>query len=147
MKRCYRCETDKPLSEFHKNKARKDGVQSFCKSCMKERNAEYYQATPERNPQRQESRNRAKVLGQTTVYEYLQSHHCVDCGNDDVRVLEFDHVRGQKRYNISQMIHLGHSVKAILSEIEKCDVRCANCHRIVTSERAGWFRSLTMASS
>lgn len=30
--------------------------------------------------------------------------------------------------------------RRILAEIEKCDVRCANCHRRVTVERGGWWR-------
>ncbi|TXH11888.1 MAG: hypothetical protein E6R04_00220 [Spirochaetes bacterium] len=37
-----------------------------------------------------------------------------NCGNDDIRVLEFDHVRGKKKYNISRMISGGHSRKNTL---------------------------------
>jgi len=43
-------------------------------------------------------------------------------------VLEFDHVRGVKIWEISRM-RVRASERALLSEIEKCDVRCANCHR------------------
>ena len=31
---CAWCDTEKPLTEFHKNKTKKDGVQNHCKSCM-----------------------------------------------------------------------------------------------------------------
>lgn len=34
-KRCSTCKTDKSLAEFHRNKARKDGVASECKSCWR----------------------------------------------------------------------------------------------------------------
>ena len=33
MKRCSKCEETKPRSEFHRNGARKDGLQSWCKGC------------------------------------------------------------------------------------------------------------------
>lgn len=34
MKRCTRCGLTKLVEEFHKNKARKDGLQTYCKPCM-----------------------------------------------------------------------------------------------------------------
>ena len=33
MKTCKSCNTDKPLTEFHKRKESKDGHQSYCKNC------------------------------------------------------------------------------------------------------------------
>ena len=59
---------------------------------------------------------------------------CVDCGYDqDSCALDFDHVRGEKSFSIAKNI-LGNWDR-ILREIEKCDVRCANCHRIKTRDR------------
>ena len=74
--------------------------------------------------------------------EYLTRHPCVDCGCTDIRVLEFDHVQGRKSGNISRMVGLGYSWPTIEAEIAKCKVRCANCHRIKTSERSGSWRHL-----
>ena len=71
------------------------------------------------------------------VFHYLSSRPCVDCGETDPVVLDFDHVRGVKRKNISRMLSSTHSLAAISAEIEKCDVRCANCHRRVTAKRGG----------
>ena len=34
---CTSCETEKSLTDFHKNKTTKDGHQTYCKSCMIER--------------------------------------------------------------------------------------------------------------
>lgn len=59
---------------------------------------------------------------------------CADCGEINPIVLDFDHLH-DKKYNISRMIHDGFSWKAILKEIEKCEVVCANCHRIRTHNR------------
>lgn len=73
------------------------------------------------------------------VYEYLETHPCVDCGNTDPRVLQFDHVTGVKVMPVSQMIVQGRAQQAIVDEIAKCEVRCANCHQIVTGLRGGWY--------
>lgn len=71
--------------------------------------------------------------------EYFASHPCVDCGEPDPVVLEFDHV-AEKSDEVATMVRKGHSWRAILQEIAKCEVRCANCHRRVTAKRANWIR-------
>jgi predicted HNH restriction endonuclease len=76
-----------------------------------------------------------KERNRTFVTDYLSTHPCVDCGNSDIRVLEFDHVRGKKLINVSHAIKRTWSLKKLSEEIDKCEVRCANCHRIVTKER------------
>ena len=72
------------------------------------------------------------------VYNYLQAHPCVDCGERDHVVLEFDHVRGKKVCTIGRMIASTYSLKSLIREIEKCEVRCANCHRRITAKRGGF---------
>ena len=37
------------------------------------------------------------------IKNYLSNNPCVDCGNNNIVVLEFDHVRGEKKYNVSDM--------------------------------------------
>lgn len=138
MKSCYKCKVDKDESEFHKNKRRSDGLQNYCKDCAKTRNREYYLATPERNSQRRESTDRARKISREYVWSYLKQHSCVDCGESDIVVLEFDHVRGIKEQNISFMVTKGYGLDAIKEEMLKCEVRCANCHRRVTARRGEW---------
>lgn len=60
---------------------------------------------------------------------------CVDCGTKDHRILDFDHVVGSKVISICKARCNGQTEDSILNEIEKCEVRCANCHRIKTYER------------
>jgi len=67
------------------------------------------------------------------IEQYLRSHPCVDCGETDVDVLTFDHVRGDKLFNIGNSRLK--SVAKLQAEIEKCDVRCANCHLRATKTR------------
>jgi hypothetical protein len=71
---------------------------------------------------------------------------CVDCGVDDVRVLEFDHI-DSKRFNVTKGAWLGYSVERLRSEIERCAVRCTNCHRLRTAERNGSFRYTALLES
>ena len=58
----------------------------------------------------------------------------VDCGFEDIRILEFDHIRGSKKKSISRLLSIDAPWKAIQAEIEKW-IRCANCHRIKTNEQ------------
>ena len=75
--------------------------------------------------------NKAKAY----VSDYLSKHHCVDCGEADPDVLDFDHVRGEKVCDVSHMVQCGFRLWRIVDEIEKCEVRCANDHRRITAKR------------
>ena len=71
---------------------------------------------------------------------YFVTHPCVDCGKTDPMILTFDHVQGEKRDNIADMVLKGLSVGAIAEEITKCDVVCFNCHSLRTQQRTGAYR-------
>jgi hypothetical protein len=139
VKKCYKCKEQKELSEFHKNKRQSDGFQNYCKACAKTRNREYYLSTPHRNPQRRKSNDEARARSREFIWDYLLKHPCVDCGYANPVALEFDHVRGTKVSSISAMSSRGIIPESLMEEINKCEVRCANCHRIVTAKRGGWW--------
>lgn len=144
MKYCPRCKTDKPLAVFGANKRKADGKQVYCIECRVEVNHDSYLRTKgKHNPKRRATSLACRQRNWDFVREYLSTHPCVDCGNNDLRVLEFDHVRGEKVDNISNLLQ-GFALQKLRDEVEKCDVRCANCHRIVTGERAGWRKSLPL---
>jgi len=105
----------------------------------REHQMRYYYAHREEYNQRRAATKRGQVL-QAKVMAYLDEHPCVDCGEADPVVLEFDHVRGKKVASVSLMVREVRSWALIEAEIAKCDVRCANCHRRVTARRAGWYR-------
>ena len=60
---------------------------------------------------------------------------CVDCGESNPIVLDFDHVHGDKSHNISDMVNGSYGISSIKEEIRKCEIRCSNCHRKKTHER------------
>jgi predicted transcriptional regulator len=82
-----------------------------------------------------EATQKIKQRNRAIVTEYLNTHPCVDCGITDIRVLQFDHVRGTKIDSVSVGVKDSWSVIKLQAEIEKCEVRCANCHKIVTDTR------------
>lgn len=91
-----------------------------------------------KNKAKYRARNhRYRARNKKYMKDYLATHPCVDCGNTDVRVLDFDHVRGEKNNNVTTLAHTAGSLTRVIAEIDKCDVRCANCHRIATHERRG----------
>lgn len=102
----------------------------------KARCKEYYR----RNKEKQKAAIKARVqLVRDKFLDYLQEHPCVDCGESDPVVLEFDHISDDKAYNISRLLS-GYSWDKVLVEMNKCEVVCCNCHRRRTSQRNGSYR-------
>ena len=75
------------------------------------------------------------------AWDYLSRNPCVDCGESDPRVLEFDHVKG-KNADGSRLIADGVPLDRLRREIGLTDMRCANCHRKKTASERGWFRGV-----
>ncbi|KUI11534.1 hypothetical protein AU193_19190 [Mycobacterium sp. GA-1285] len=122
--RCPRCRQDRP-----------DFNGTYCPDCRREYNRAYYRRTPEKNSSRREGKQKAIAGAKAYVLQYLLTHPCVDCGEEDTVVPEFDHVTGNKLRDVGSMARAGWNLAAIQAEIAKCEVRCANCHRRVTAHR------------
>lgn len=143
MKVCVVCKVPQDVEAFARNVRKPDGRQSYCRACQKPRQAAWY------------ARNKQKHIGNVKVrtvqtrkdraaklVDYLLAHPCVDCGEADPLVLDFDHVRGSKRANITELVAAGFAWKTIEDEIAKCQVRCANCHRRKTARERNTERHL-----
>ena len=81
---------------------------------------------------------RTSRANRDAVWKHLGEHPCVDCGESDPVVLQFDHVQ-LKRKNIAQMMRAGFTWATIAAEIAKCEVRCGNCHRRKTAREQGIY--------
>ena len=77
-----------------------------------------------------------------SVLDHLRHHPCVDCGEADPVVLEFDHL-GEKTASVAELVSRTASVTAVDAEIAGCEVVCANCHRRRTATRGRWRRAAT----
>jgi hypothetical protein len=80
----------------------------------------------------------AKERIRVYINTHLKANPCVDCGETNIIVLEFDHINDDKHFSISDATRHGYGMKKLKDEIAKCEVRCANCHRKKTYERGGW---------
>lgn len=144
---CCNCKEEKELTEFNKNKSRKDGHNTICRLCSNARSKRYYEENKEHHREVIGERNKKlREQNRRLLFEYYQSNPCVDCGNDNPIVLELDHRDGtDKVSDVSKMMHS--SWETIEAEIKKCDVRCANCHRIRTAKQQGWYTGLIYEGS
>jgi hypothetical protein len=134
VRRCGRCGHHLPIECFNRLR---DGLQWWCRSCF----AAYFR---ERGDTHRRQSKAAKLARQRAlrahVLDHLRHHPCVDCGQADPVVLEFDHVDG-KTAGISVLVSQTATCRAIDAEIARCEVVCVNCHRRRTATRAGWRRA------
>ena len=132
-KRCGRCEQVKPETEFNRLR---EGRQHWCRQCFRE----YFRARGDLHRQ-QSLLAKAQRVGRDRAWvrEYLLNHRCLDCGETDLRVLDFDHI-GEKTLDICEMVARGAPVRALATEIRLCEVVCSNCHRRRTAVRGAWRR-------
>jgi hypothetical protein len=148
QKRCSRCGELKDLREFSLKDRRKGILHGYCRACHAKWNRDHYQRNRGvyiKNANRNNARYWAENLAR--VAEYLRGHPCVDCGEDDLVVLEFDHRdRTMKRMPVSLMTR-SYTWAEVEREIAKCDVRCANCHRRRTAQQFGWRKAVKDAAS
>lgn len=139
QKTCPKCSENKELSEFHKNKKR--GSQTYCKSCRKEMDKFLWKKRSE-NTEKMIHKKQYSLCRKETIrrflFNYLLEHPCVDCGNKDPIVLNFDHLR-DKKFNISIASGGKISLDSLKEEIEKCEIRCANCHTRKTAKDFNYY--------
>ena len=79
-----------------------------------------------RNCKRVYDKIKRRVLREYVNF-YLDHNPCVDCGEARLTVLEFDHVKGKDK-NVGTFVGQGASFRKLQNEIDKCEVRCSNCH-------------------
>lgn len=107
-------------------------------------NQTYYKTHPR---QRAELNKLARQRNRVAVKEYVKTHPCIDCGEAESSLLEFDHVRGEKKAAVVDLVNRPCSLQTILAEIDKCEVRCVRCHRLKTAKEQGWYRAKPVSLS
>ena len=87
-------------------------------------------------------KRRARRATRIKALEYLAEKGCCGCGERDPRVLEFDHIEPcKKKHGMSDLFSDGYSwgSEKLRSEIRKCRVICANCHRKHTIDQQDYY--------
>lgn len=139
MLKCNKCGKFQEESEFAwKNKSL--GTRNkTCKSCHRDYSKKHYQENTEKYREKARRSNpRYYQESKKIILDYLASHPCADCGNSDIRVLQFDHIVPLRKRGGRISARMNPS--RLFQEFEKCEVRCANCHMIRTFEQMGWER-------
>lgn len=134
MRVCNGCKEEKPVDEFYWKNRAKSVRQGYCKACKTRYNKTWYQKNKEKHKADVAKNGKIRVQ---QFYDYVnraKNVPCADCkGSFPVECMDFDHLSYDKLYNVSAMT--GHSLAKIEAEIAKCEVVCANCHRIRTKQR------------
>ncbi len=141
IKKCSKCLRE--LDELNFNwKIKGVRLQYHCKECSRRYIREHYKNNRGYYLKKAYKRNlRIKDESFDYIGSYFKSHPCVDCGEADILVLEFDHkIRSEKYVEVSRLIKNRGSLKKLIKEISKCEVRCANCHRRKTAKEDNSWR-------
>lgn len=129
MKQCATCGEIKPESEYNWRNKLLGKRWGTCRECQRKQQANWYENNKETHKKNMYQQRLSKQEeGREYVWNYLMTHPCVHCGESDPQVLEFHHVE-QKRSSVTRLMRNGYSVEIIQSEIGRCIVLCANCHR------------------
>jgi hypothetical protein len=136
LKTCSTCRRALAADRFSRRAASADGLQSRCKDCWRDwydLNKDAHITAVRQRAARRVAEHRRRLA------EHLREHPCVDCGETDLRVLDFDHRdRAEKRGEVSRLVFRA-SWARIEEEMGRCEVRCSNCHRRRTAQQLGWW--------
>ena len=104
-------------------------LESYCKQCQKTRCRAYYDKNGAHLRQTAKAK-RDKI--RNFVDELKTGLSCKRCGFDHPKALDFHHRDpNTKVFRIAQATAGWRTHDALLAEIAKCDVLCANCHRVL----------------
>lgn len=138
---CGHCKVSKSIDEFSFKSKKLGTRQSVCRECHKT-HAQLWYKKNSKHHKKNVSAHRSKYTNRNRLYmiEYLSKHPCVDCGETKIPLLEFDHVKGKKLLEVSKM--QGASIQRLQKEIDKCEIRCSNCHKMKTFLQFDYFKDI-----
>lgn len=83
-----------------------------------------------------EYKRKARDRNKEYVRDIKEKNPCAECGERyHYSQMDFDHIDGKKKHNIARYANSAVSIKTIKDELAKCELVCANCHRLRT-----WIR-------
>lgn len=95
-----------------------------------------YHLGPGQKDKTKERTNRARTKYSRHLWELKESSGCIDCGEKYPHyMLEFDHLPEHEKLDSPMDIARNYNMQKALDEVAKCDIVCANCHKIRTWQR------------
>lgn len=149
MKKCSACGEVKPYGEFFFRDKTSKRLHSQCRKCYSIKRKAYSKMHYQKygDDYRRRAMERKIIVRsqlRVKILDYLKDKKCITCGVDDIRVLDFDHINAsEKSFSIARAISDLKSWDSILEEIKKCQILCANCHRIRTAEQFSWYKTIS----
>lgn len=143
MKKCSNCKQNKPEGDFSFKSKVLGILHSQCKMCTRILIKNHYSKNRDYYLEKANKRN-SKLRYEVIEYlnDYLLKHPCKDCGESDIRVLDFDHNGKESKFKaVSSLIRNRYTLDVVKKEVDKCDVRCANCHRRKTAVEFNWSKN------
>ena len=132
--RCSACGRTRPAGDFSFASAARGLLNSYCRACHAAyRHAHYLANKPEYIRRAIAQTKARRIENRREILRYLAEHPCVDCGIANVVVLEFDHREPLLKAGNVGTMKLTKRWERVRAEIEKCEVRCVNCHRRKTA--------------
>ena len=133
------CALLKPIADFAFRSRVRGTLQDHCRSCQASYRRKHYREHRLAYIGREVARiRRYRDENRPRIQAYLRAHPCVDCGETDTVLLEFDHRDPATKARGVTRLALEKPWTRVLAEIEKCDLRCVNCHRARTARQFGW---------
>jgi len=143
LRHCSRCDLWKPVDVFPYKNRRRGTRRSYCRDCCRIYGREHYRLNRSAYlAKARERRVRYRNACQLFAYDYLMAHPCVDCGETNPVVLDFDHVDPATKTREVAWFIRSQDLVGLAAEIAKCEVRCANDHRRRTARDLGYARWL-----
>lgn len=132
---CRPCGRVLPADAFNLDRRRTTGRQTCCRECKRAADKRLYHGNAGRRASiRLASADR--LARQRELVAEARQGRCVRCGFADARALDFHHVDpATKRFSVANIGVHRPSDARLLAEIAKCELLCANCHRITHAER------------
>ena len=146
MRTCTICKVNKNEQDFFFRNKSKARLHAQCKDChtisrRKMWRAHYHKYGSNYRARAVERSRKIKDKLRQHMKLYLADKACVRCGIADIRLLEFDHIDpSTKSFSIARGLTSTLSWDKILAEISKCQILCANCHKLKTAEEQNWYR-------
>lgn len=95
-----------------------------------------YHLGPGQKDKTKDRTNRVRTIQSRKLWQIKEESGCVDCGEMYPHyMLEFDHLPEYEKLGSPIEMARNHNMQKALDEIKKCDIVCANCHKIRTWQR------------